>query len=111
MNEILNSGVAVAFISGVLAIIGGAVAEFMRRNHNALKEVRATSEAAREQVQNSHSTNLRDDLDEVIQGVRTLLDGQRVHTEQITNLGVDLAWERRERMDLARRLTGATPIA
>jgi hypothetical protein len=101
---ILNSPVGVALVTGLLSVIGIAVAEFMRRNHKALKEVRATTEASREQVQNSHSTNLRDDLDEVMQGVRALLLGQERHTEQIETISVDLAWERRERGDLARRL-------
>lgn len=51
----------------------------------------------RDQVSNSHGTNLRDDLDHV----RDLVMG--VH-EELLNLRTDAAWERRERTDLTRRI-------
>lgn len=98
MIDILNSPVGVAFVGGILSIIGIAVAEFMRRQNKALKEVRADTAVAREQTANSHTTNLRDDIDRVLHGIDKL-------AARVDALGVDLAWERRERMDVASRLT------
>lgn len=96
MIEALNSGVGVALVTGILSIIGIAVAEVLRRQHKAIGAVKANSDIVREQTQNSHKTNLRDDIDRVLHGIDTL-------TEQMNVIRLDTAWERRERMDLAAR--------
>jgi len=105
MHALLDTDGGVALISGVLALIGIIVGEVLRRQGNALKEVREHAAAVREQTQNSHTTNLRDDIDAVKDGVSALLMGQQLHADAITNLRTDLAWERRERMDLASRVS------
>ena len=97
MMDILNSGVGIALVTGVLSIIGIAVAEILRRQHKAIGEVKENSNIVREQTQNSHKTNLRDDIDRVLHGIDML-------TEQMNVVRLDTAWERRERMDLANRL-------
>lgn len=58
---------------------------------------RKQTEIIREQVANSHKSNLRDDIDLVIKLVETVRD-------DVANLRADVAWERRERMDDVRRL-------
>lgn len=93
---LLESPVVVAFVTGLLAIIGTAVAEVLRRQHKAIGALKENSDIVREQTQNSHKTNLRDDIDRVIHGIDML-------TEQMNVIRLDTAWERRERMDLAAR--------
>lgn len=84
----------------------------LRRQHKAISEVRINSEQAREhsavarqQVQNSHTTNLRDDIDDLKAGIQSVLDMQLIHTDAIVTLRQDLTWERRERIDVAARLS------
>jgi hypothetical protein len=63
------------------------------------------------QVQNSHTTNLRDDLDTVIVKIDSvaaaadiLIKGQSRHDAEIAGLRDDMRVERRERLALADRL-------
>jgi hypothetical protein len=63
------------------------------------------------QVQNSHTTNLRDDLDAVLDkldglagATETLLKGQARHDAEISGLRADMRVERQERLALADRL-------
>ena len=96
-----------AIVTAVLGFLG-VVFEKQRRAHKRLE--RAT-ETVREQVQNSHSTNLRDDMDRVLEGqerILAILDG---HGKSIGGLRDDLrqvrdelATEREERRDVGRRL-------
>jgi hypothetical protein len=51
----------------------------------------------REQVQNSHGTNLRDDVDRVLNGIDRLAD-------QMATVQLDVSWIRREQLDQADRL-------
>lgn len=91
----------VAFITSGCALVGVLVSVLVPL---AWKQRKVIAEV-RDQVANSHSTtNLRDDLDRVLDGISLLHQGQRQHTEDISNLRTDIAWERRERMDLARRV-------
>ncbi|GAA3082278.1 hypothetical protein GCM10020000_80330 [Streptomyces olivoverticillatus] len=78
--------------------------ELVRRQGTAPAEAREHAQEARDQVSNTHSTNLRDDLDRVIQGLDRVLDGQAEHSRDITALRSDLAHERAERLAVAERL-------
>lgn len=60
------------------------------------------------QVQNSHETNLREDLDKVIEGIDTLVEGQRRHDGEISGIRDDLRVERQERLAMASLLQNAT---
>lgn len=82
----------------------GVCAEMLRRQKKALYEVKGHAEAACEQVQNSHGTNLRDDLDRVMDGLDQLLEGQRQHTKDITGLREEIRHERVERVYVEKRL-------
>lgn len=104
MIDILNSGVGVALVTGLLSIIGIAVAEILRRQHKAIGAVKANSDIVLEQTQNSHRTNLRDDLDAVHRDVRQVLDVLRQHGVEIGGLRRDLSHERDERLDVSRRV-------
>lgn len=95
--------IAVAFV--------GAIVEFLRRQNNAINEVRENAAEARNQVANTHNTNLRDDLDQVIDGLEAVLAGQSRHDEalaeqsrELGGLRRDLAHERVERLGVSDRL-------
>jgi hypothetical protein len=103
MDGATIGSIATAASSVMVATIG----YFGRKVHKGLK----TADEVREQVSNGHQTNLRDDIDKILEGQTALLAGQAEHTAQISILQEDLAWERRERMDLARVVHGRTPLA
>ncbi|MFD6636776.1 hypothetical protein ACFWDN_13275 [Micromonospora chalcea] len=103
----LEPTVQVALVTGAF----GLLLEVLRRQNNKLNEVKADTQAARSQVQNSHATNLRDDLDKVINGLDRVIDGQERHDEalrqqgqEIGGLRRDLAHERVERLSVAERV-------
>ncbi|OKI45247.1 hypothetical protein A6A27_11925 [Micromonospora sp. CB01531] len=84
-----GGGVAVALI--------GVLVEILRRQHKRLGEVR-------DHVANSHTTNLRDDVDRVLAGlndVKTLIHGQG---RDIAGLREEIRHERTERLEVERRL-------
>lgn len=87
-----------AFASVIVALLG-LLAEGMRRNHNALRAVKKDTRGTREQVENSHSTNLRDDIDLLAQ----LLEKQDTKSdavlEAVTYLRRDVQQEREERLE------------
>ncbi|MEU5403706.1 DUF2746 domain-containing protein [Streptomyces sp. NPDC005963] len=83
----------------------------MRRQMAALGEVRENAQEARDQVSNTHTTNLRDDLDAVAERLDRVLDGQARHTEslreqsrEISELRGDISHERAERLAVSERL-------
>ncbi|WMI33348.1 hypothetical protein SEA_PROVOLONE_27 [Streptomyces phage Provolone] len=88
----------------ILVTLIGVVVEMLRRNHKALSEVQENVTIARDQVANSHSTNLRDDMDRLHDDVREVLDVLRQHGSEIGGLRADLRQERAERMEVSRRL-------
>ena len=95
---------AVTAIGAILVTLIGVVVELLRRSHKRLGVVT-------DQVQNSHPTNLRDDVDTLLHGVGQLLDGQarhdellREHAADIGGLRQELRHERAERLDVERRL-------
>ncbi|MER5632174.1 DUF2746 domain-containing protein [Streptomyces nitrosporeus] len=81
----------------VIVALVGVLVEFARRQHRVMGEVR-------DQVSNTHQTNLRDDLDRVISGLERVLDGQAEHSRGIAALRTDLSHERAERLAVAERL-------
>lgn len=68
------TGALVSAFGGIIVALLGLLAEGMRRNHNALRAVKKDTRASREQIQNSHSTNLRDDIDGLIEKVESVAD-------------------------------------
>lgn len=89
--------IAVAII-GSCGLVAAAVVPHMLRHGRQL-------EAVREQVQNSHTaTNLRDDIDRALHGIDHLIDS-------VGLIRTDMAWERRERQDLSRRIERIEGVA
>jgi methylthioribose-1-phosphate isomerase len=103
----LDPNVQVALVSAggvVTAAFMGVLVELVRRQGTALAEVREHAQEAREQVSNTHSTNLRDDLDRVISGLDRVLEGQAEHSRDIRELRSELSHERSERLAVSERL-------
>lgn len=90
------------------AIVGGIFGTLAilldRRRGRDIKRVEEHAAEARYQVQNSHKSNLRDDIDRVLEGIDALHLGQRMHSSEIGGLRAELRQERVERLDVARRL-------
>ncbi|MET8111171.1 DUF2746 domain-containing protein [Streptomyces prasinus] len=90
---------------GTVAVaVVGVFAELLRRQNATLSEVR-------DQVSNTHDTNLRDDLDAVMFRIDRVIDNQgrhgealERHSDDITALRVEIAHERRERLSVEDRL-------
>ncbi|QBI99389.1 hypothetical protein SEA_CAELUM_26 [Streptomyces phage Caelum] len=102
-----DSSVQVALVSagGTLGVaLVGVVVELLRRQAGAINEVREHTQEARDQVANTHSTNLRDDLDAVAYRIDRVLALQERHSEDIAALRSDISHERRERLAVAERL-------
>jgi hypothetical protein len=106
---------AITGLCAVLVALTGVVVELLRRQQKAIGAVKAHAEATRDQVQNSHGTNLRDDVDKLLLGVDDLLDGQRrhgdllrTHSRDIGGLREEIRHERAERLDIERRLNRLT---
>lgn len=98
-----------ALITGGSTVMTATIGYFGTKVHKGLK----TANEVKEQVSNGHDTNLRDDIDRLLEGQskvitqqEKLLAGQAEHTAQIADLRIDVDWERRERMDLARVVHG-----
>jgi hypothetical protein len=90
--------VQVALIGGGFGMITLAVTELRTwRQNRQISQIK-------HQVQNSHETNLRDDVDRVLAGVETLVEGQRQHSQEISGLREEVRTERLERIDVERRL-------
>jgi hypothetical protein len=107
MTLALDSNVQVALVSAggmVTAALVGVLVELVRRQGTALNEVREHAQEAREQVSNTHTTNLRDDLDRVIEGLDRVLVGQAEHKRDMRELRAELAHERSERLAVSERL-------
>lgn len=99
----MSTEIVVALITGGLGLIAAVLAAAIPRLHRQTKAL----EVVREQVQNTHTTNMRDDLDLIRDEMR---NGFTQLREAVRNVHIDLAWERRERIDLAERLTGTRPL-
>jgi hypothetical protein len=106
---------AVTALGAVFVALTGIVVELLRRQQKTIGAMKADAAATRDQVQNSHGTNLRDDVDKVLGGVDDLLAGQRRHDEllraharDIGGLRQEIRHERAERLDVERRLNRLT---
>lgn len=93
----VQSAVVTAAGTIIVALVSVAL-ELLRRSHRRLGQVR-------NQVENSHGSNLRDDIDKVIAAVARIEATQTLHTTGITDLRAELRHERAERLDVERRLT------
>lgn len=103
----MSEAVQVAIITTggtVLVALVGVLVELVRRQHKVIGEVREATHHTREQVLNSHTTNLRDDIDRVLGGIEQLHENQRQHGYELGHLRRDLQQERRERMALSERV-------
>lgn len=97
--------VAAITAGGTVAVaLVGVVVELLRRQSKAISTVAEHAAEARDQVANTHSTNLRDDLDAVAYRIDRVLELQERHSEDIAALRQDIAHERRERLAVAERL-------
>lgn len=90
----MEPSIAVAIIAATASIATAGLG-FAQRRHVA---------DVREQVKNSHGTNLRDDIDRVLDGMELLLESQRQHAKEIGGLREEMRHERVERRDLEQRL-------
>lgn len=61
-----------AIICALIVTLGGVLVELIRRGNRNAKQASEHAEAARDQVQNSHGTILRDDIDGISDGVNEL---------------------------------------
>ncbi|MGW6600615.1 DUF2746 domain-containing protein [Streptomyces sp. NPDC055036] len=99
------ANVALITTGGTIAVaLIGALVEMVRRQRSAIEEVRENAQEARDQVSNTHTTNLRDDLDDLRADVREVLRILGQHTEEIGGVREDLRQERRERLAVSDRL-------
>lgn len=98
-------------LTAIITAGGTVVSAFLGFMANKVHKSWTGVQEVREQVSNGHSTNLRADIDEILEGQKELLTGQAAHAARIEDLRVDLDWERRERMDLARIVHGTVPQA
>lgn len=104
---VIDPSVQVALVTGAFGLMIALISicgELIRRQNKALGEVRQDSAAAREQVQNSHTTNLRDDLDLLHDDVKSVLEMVRAHGYELGHLRRDVQQEQRERLAVAERL-------
>ena len=104
----IDTSVQVAIVTGLfglLAALTGLLVEAMRRQGKAIGEARDHAHATREQVQNSHtSTNLRDDVDQVLAALERIERTQRQYGTDMSGLREEIRHERVERIDLERRV-------
>lgn len=111
MLAVLHSeGVVVALVTGLFGTII-AVLQSHRATGKKIDAVATNAAEAREQVKNSHKTNLRDDMDALHADVREALrlltehgaDLKR-HGSEIGGLRADIRQERQERLHLSQRV-------
>jgi hypothetical protein len=98
----------VAIIGGIFGLATTIIVGHQRKQ---LREVH-------EQVKNTHSTNMREDIDDLAHGMRRLMDkvellieGQRRQETENAELRADLRIERQERMALADRVRELSAVA
>src|SRR5881392_1484492 len=92
----MDPSVQVAIITSLFGLIT-LLATHMLKSHKAMNQVK-------EQVMNSHSTNLRDDVTTVLNKLDRVIHIQDKHTDDISLLRLDVSWNRHEMRDLSRRV-------
>lgn len=105
----LDPTVQAALITGGFSLIGILLTYLTRQTQRLIKHSKAT----RWQVQNSHATNLRDDLDVIrdlvqksVETGERALEATKENRYAIETLRGDLTVERRERIQLEDRVDG-----
>jgi hypothetical protein len=93
----MDSTIIAAIIAATTGVATTVLTVHQRRNTHAI----------RAQVQNSHTTNLREDVDAVLAKLDAVIDGQRRNDAEISGLRADMRVERQERLALAARLQEA----
>ena len=93
-TALLDPYVLAAIVTGVLTLLG-LIFEKQRRAH---AELAKGVEATRYQVQNDHDTNLREDLDRVIEGLDDIKTILHEHGRAIGGIRDDIRLEREQRM-------------
>jgi hypothetical protein len=108
--------VSIVGVLGPVALaLVGIFAEYVRRKLNSVSDTVNSAEdharEAKEQVKNSHTTNLRDDMDllhdDVKEVLRVLADhglDLKRHGSEIGGLRADMRLERDERLHLSKRV-------
>lgn len=108
--DVVSTEIQVALI-GVAGVIIAAIIGYLGVTHVGLRrDARATrsdASATRRQVENSHNTNLRDDLDAVKTSLELVLTGQTTSTQLIRSHGYELGHLRR---DIQQERTERTAI-
>ncbi|WP_432006296.1 DUF2746 domain-containing protein [Streptomyces parvus] len=82
----------------------GVLVELVRRQGAALSAVAENTQETRDHVANTHTTNLRDDIDSLMHRLDRVIDAQEVHGRELSGLRQDMTHERRERLAVAERL-------
>jgi hypothetical protein len=92
---------AVTAFGAILVALIGIALELLRRNNKRLGSVQ-------QQVQNSHPTNLRADVDDVLAALERIERTQGQHGDEIGGLREEIRHERAERLDVERRIDRLT---
>lgn len=110
MSDILaaiDPTVQVAAITGFFTLIGLALDKFRRDSKKQGEKI----DAIRHHVQNDHKTNLRHDIDTVMDGMNKVLEGQARHDATLASHGAsiggirdDLRLQRKEHIALQGRV-------
>ena len=110
----IDAQIIVAFITATGAGMVAFMEKFRRDSKSQKEQIAALREdtaATRYHVQNDHKTNLREDVDRVMEGVNRLIEGQGRHDAMLATQSVaiqsirdDLRVERIERINLERRV-------
>lgn len=96
-----DPNVQAAFITSGFALVGTLAALIvprLRRQSRQLRDAKDQLAIVVEHVANTHSTNLREDIDGLAHRLDVLLDGMGA-------MRLDVSWLRREQLDQAHRLT------
>lgn len=107
LDAINEPTVLVAIVTTVGAIALALIGLFVDWAKRKLDLIHDHAYASREQVQNSHTTNLREDMDRMHNDIRAVLIATDRNAEAIQAVAEDLRIERRERMAVAHRVDHA----
>lgn len=107
----ITAVLASPLLVAVVAALGGVVVAYLEHGRRQSKKTRADVKAAKYQVENDHSTNLREDLDEIAETARMTAAHVESLTREVRSLGKsvgglrdDLRLEREERLVIEKRV-------
>lgn len=96
--------VVLALVASISASVTGLFAWLnARAGTRKVEQVQQTAEAIKDQVKNSHDTNLRDDIDKLAVLMTKAVEIGERNSAEIGHLRQDIHMERRERLSLADR--------